>query len=354
MIPYLILLFSTVGMAHLGRRFGSLGVRRLSIALVTGLLVLFAGLRNRSVGTDTGNYVGWLDRINSFENAVEFHAELGYNLLVLLSGWLSDGYALLLLFIAAIAVCLYVSTVVRLTPRYETALFAFIALGFYTFFFNGARQGLAVAICFFALPWLLERKALPYFALVAFAALFHKTALVAAPLYFVAAGRVGWRVLFFVVGGAVLVSGFLSVFTQFAASFIDEKYASYGQAGKGGGEVKVTFLLVQGLILLLFKKQVSGSDGYYARLLNIYLIGLVPALASVISSVNPSGVLRLAAYFSHTAILLWPMVFLNFRNAESRALVSAGFALVAIAYFVMTTSSFSNLTPYTINSELFQ
>ncbi|MBY6104733.1 EpsG family protein [Marinobacter nauticus] len=354
MIPYLVLLFVALGTAYLGRRYGSSGVRLISVVLVAALLVLFAGLRNRSVGTDTGNYVSWLDVITSVEAALTFPVELGYSLLVLISGWLSDGYALLLLLTATIIVCLYVSTIFRLARRYEIALFAFITLGFYTFFFNGARQGVAAAICFFALPWLIERKAIPYFALVAFATLFHKTALVAAPLYFIAASRVGWREMAFIVAGVVLMTGFLSAFTQFAASFIDEKYATYGQAGEGGGGVKVTFLVGQGLLLLLFSKQVRDTSGFYARLLNIYLIGLIPALASVIGSVNPSGILRLTIYFSQTSILLWPIVILSFRNMKSRALISVGFLIVAIFHFVLTTSSFSGLTPYRINSELFQ
>ena len=52
---------------------------------------------------------------------------------------------------------------------------------------------------------------------------------------------------------------------------------------------------------------------------NIYLIGLVPALASTLSGVNPSGLLRLHLYFSSVAILMWPMVFLQLRSVSVRA-----------------------------------
>src|SRR5690606_23390964 len=145
----------------------------------------------------------------------------------------------------------------------------------------------------------------------------------------------------------------LSSFAQLAAILIDEKYAVYGQPEEGGGKVQVAFLLGQALLLLYFKKQVGHKNIVYGRLLNMYLIGLVPALASVISSVNPSGVLRLTIYFSHTSILLWPMVFMSFRRIENRALVVVSFFIIAVAYFVLTTSTFSKLTPYQLNSEIF-
>lgn len=354
MIFYIILLCIVVFLAYFGRRYCSSDIRRLSLFLVGILLVLFAGLRDRSVGTDTANYVSWLDSIDSLERALVFPIELGYSLLVLLSGSFSEGYVVLLILTAILVVSLYMTTIVRLSERYEIAIFSFIALGFYTFFFNGARQGIAAGICFFALPWLLKRKAVPYFFLVLFATFFHKTALIAAPLYFLASDRVGWRQLLYVAGATVLFSAGLSVFAEFAASLIDVKYATYGQAGDGGGKVNVAFLIGQGLIFLLFKKQANAANSHYSSLLNIYLIGLVPALASVVGSVNPSGVLRLTVYFSHAAILLWPMIFLSFRNYQSRAIMFLGFVMVSVAYFYLTTSSFSDLTPYRLNLEVFQ
>ena len=353
MIPYIVLLFSSIAVAYVGRRYGSQGVRRFSVLLIGGLLVLFAGLRDRAIGTDTGNYVGWLNRVNSLEDVLAFHTEIGFSFLVLVGSWLSDGYAAYLLLIALVAVSFYLIPILKLVPRYEVAIFVFISLGFYTFFFNGARQGVAAAICFFAMPWLLERKAIPYFLTIAFATLFHKTALVALPLYFIAASRVGWRELLLIVAGAVFLSITLSSFAQLAAILIDEKYATYGQSGECGGEVKVAFLLGQALLLLYFKKQVGHNNIFYGRLLNIYLIGLVPALASVISSLNPSGVLRLTTYFSHTSILLWPMVFMSFRRFDNRAIVTSSFFIIAVAYFILTTSMFSKLTPYQLNSEIF-
>lgn len=350
MIPYLIVLILTVVIAYAGRHSGNTGVRRFSIGAIVMLLVLFAGLRNRTVGTDTGNYVSMLASITSFAD-VWRTTEIGFNALMVLCASLSNDYAVLLTVIALIVTSSYVAGIVLTTKRYETALFLFITLGVYTFFFNGARQGIATSLCFLALLWLLDRRPVPYFLLVGLAALFHHTALVAVPLYFLAVPRTGWRQLAAVAFGAVVMVVFLTTFVQVAALLLDDKYAAYAVEGEGGGRVMVAFLVSQGLILFFLKKGVRDPDGHYQRLLNIYLIGLVPAVAATISSVHPSGLLRLATYFSHVAILLWPMVFVGIKNTSRRGLMSLAFLVTTLAFFVLTTSSFSNLLPYKVNPE---
>ena len=351
MTSYLLLLFFAVVVAYLGRRSGNTMLRRLSIGAVMLALVAFAGLRNYRVGTDTGNYVRMFGFSESFESVTEQETEIGYNFLAWLARNFSDSYSALLLMIATVVVACYVPTIVRLTRRYETGLFLFITLGVYTFFFNGARQGIAAAICFAALPFLLQRRAWPYFLMVGFATLFHKTAFVALPLYFLAAPRVSALRLGLLAAAAVVLVVFLRVFVGFVADFLDDKYAAYAEAGEGGGTVMLAFLLVQGAVLLVLKGTIRQDQrALYCRLLNIYLIGLVIAVAAVVSNVNPSGLLRLHVYFSSMAILLWPIVFQQFSTTALRGLVAVGFLVVTVAFFAMTTSAFSNLAPYRINS----
>lgn len=353
MFAYLTLLFSVVILVYLGRRYGSAGVRRVTLSFAILTLTIFAAVRDKTVGSDTANYVRFIEKISTVDDVFSFKLEPGFNVLVLLSGELSDSYALLLANIAFIVVVCYTLTIIRLVKRYEIAFFIFITLGTYTFFFNGARQGMAAAICFLALPCLLDRRLVSYSLLVGIAALFHYSALIALPIYFLATSRVSWIQVVVIIVSVVIATAILSQVAQLAATLIAEKYASYGRKGEGGGHLQVAFLLVQGAILFFFRGKVVDDNKYYGRLLNIYLIGLVPSLASVISSVNPSGMLRLTAYFTHTAILLWPMVFLNFRDLQAKVIFMSGFLVVALVYFVMTTSYFSNLTPYQINSELF-
>jgi hypothetical protein len=315
-------------------------------------LVLFAGLRDSLVGTDTGTYIRHFLESEHFEGGL-WQAEFGYHALSWFARQLSGSYSVLLVTIAAIVVSCYMVTILRTVKRYETGIYLFVALSVYTFFFNGARQGIAAAICFLAIPFLLERRMWPYIALVAVATTFHRTAILALPLYWIAPPRLRWQRLIVLGLATAVVIAFLSVFVGLAAELLSDKYARYAEAGEGGGEVWAAFFVCQGAALYLFKSKVVDTDGRYARLLNIYLIGLVPVVASTLSSVDPSGVLRLHLYFSPIAVLLWPMVFQQFGTTIQRGVLAIGFFAVTLTFFILTTLTFSHLVPYGINPRVF-
>lgn len=354
MLPYLTVLLTVTFVTYLARCYGSKGVRILALIFSGLVLIVFAGFRDYSIGTDTYNYIGFLREITSFQDVFDFRLELGFNFLVFISGWASEGYLIFLTLIAIVVVSCYMITIFRLSNNFDVAVFLFISLGSYTFFFNGARQGLAAAICFFALRPLLERRAISYFFIVSIAVLFHKSAIVAFPLYFLARPKVGARELLVLGIGLLAALSLGAVIGHFAVNFIDEKYASYTEAGEGGGRIKLAFLVLQGILFKLLERQVFQElRESYARLVNVYLIGLVPAGVSVLSGLNPSGVLRLTVYFEHSAILLWPMILLGFQSSKRKLIFTLSFMSLVALYFVLTTSSFSNLVPYRINSELF-
>lgn len=352
MLPYLFLIFSVTVLGYLGRRSGDRFLRGASLVVVGGALVLFAGLRDRQIGTDTGTYIRHFHASDTLDIVSE-RQDFGYYLLSWVARSLSDNYAVLLTLIALVVVSCYLAAITRLVKRYETAIYLFVALSIYTFSFNGARQGMAAAICFFAIPFLLERRLWPYLAFVAVAATFHRTALIALPLYWIATPHVRWQRLA-VLGVATAVTvAFLGIFVGLAADLLSDRYARYGEAGEGGGEVWVTYLVGQGALLYWFKRVVPDTDGRYARLLNVYLVGLVPAVASTVASVDPSGLLRLHLYFSSTAIVLWPMVFQQFGTTALRGLLAIAFVAVTLAFFILTTSTFSGLAPYRLNTSIF-
>lgn len=351
MTPYVLLLVFVTITAYLGRRARNKAVRNGSLVVVGGALTLFAGLRDVRVGTDTGAYVRRFYAGDSFD-AVWDREEFGYYLLNWLSSSLSDSYAVLLVVIALIVVACYLVTIVRVVPRYETSIYLFV-IGTYTFFFNGARQGIAAAICFLALPFLLDRRVWPYVLLIVVAATFHRTAWVALPLYWLASPHVGWRRLVLLAIGTVLSVLFLEIFVGLAAALLSDSYATQAQAGEGGGEIWVLYFVGQGIALYALKGLVSDSKEWYGRLLNIYLIGLVPAVTSVVSGLFPSGMLRLHLYFTATSIILWPMVFRNLGDTALRRLIALCFLAVTLLFFVLTKTSSGQLTPYRLNSTLF-
>lgn len=353
MIPYLALLASTV-CATFGSEAlkGNARVRSAGLWTAISLLVMFQGLRSTSIGTDTGNYKYMYDIVTTTQS-IWVSTEIGYNALNVSLSLLTGGYfPALQIAISAIVVGFYCIGIVKMTSYRSIALLLFIFLGSYTFSFNAARQGIAVAVCFLALHFLVRRRAGPYFALVGVSALFHYSAVVVLPLYFLSVTRIDWRFLVWVAIGIVAMMAFLQGAVEISAALLNDRYAAYAGNHAGGGEVMVLFLVVQGGILFWLRPKSGDNETFYARLLGVYLIGLVPAVTSVFASSDPSGILRLNAYFAHTAILLWPIAFYRIKAGEARAAFSFGIVCVMLSFFYMTTSTFSNLAPYDISSEI--
>lgn len=354
MTAYLTVLLIVVLIVYGARRSGRGGPAALGVGAASALMILFAGLRDSSVGTDTGIYVYQFAQVDSLQSAFAGDMEAGFLLLNWAAKLISDSYASLLLLIAAIIVPLYVSTIVRLVKRYETGIYLFITLGLYSFFFNGARQAIAAAICFWAIRFIIDRRFIPYAAAVGLALLFHQTALVTLPLYFLAVPRLRISRLAALLAASLLLAAFLGVFVDFAAELLDDRFATYAAAGEGGGRVLGMFLLIQGAFLVWLRRFIGEDRDIYTRLLNIYLVGLVPVAVSILSSVNPSGLLRLHIYFTASAILLWPMVFRHVYGIHQRGVLGFAFALFTMTFFVMTTNTFSSLVPYQLNAEIFR
>lgn len=346
MIPYIILIVFLAYLAFVGKtQYWSLRLRRIGVTSFAIILILFQGLRHFSVGTDTSIYLRRFAFVDSTDD-IWRSMEIGYNSLNVFLSLNFDSFNVLLISISAFVVSAYTFGIVRMTKYYALALFLFVALGTYTFSFNAARQGMAVAVCFLALPFLLRRRAKHYFFMILFAASFHQTAIVAAPLYFLTTASLSWRYLAWIVVATLIMTVGLTSLVQLSATLLNDSYSAYAEEHVGGGEVTVLFLFTQAVFLYLLKPMNNENESYYSRLLSIYLIGLVPALASVLTSVNPSGVLRLQAYFSHVAILLWPLAISQIKNANLRSHAAGGLVLFMLTYFYMSTSTFSRLTPY--------
>lgn len=353
MTPYLVLLAVVTAIAYLGRKSGNPFMEKAGLLLVVAILICFAGFRDYHIGTDTGNYVYSFHRSFSLKEAYEIKMEKGYTTFVWLTRQLSDNYAALLLSIATIVILLQMSTILRYVPRYEFGIYLYIVLGEYTAFFNAARQSIAVAICFFALRFVLDRRLLPYVVCIGIAMLFHKTAIVALPIYFLATTRIRWRRMAGLALAVAVSVVFIRLFVGLASELLDDRFANYASQGRGGGYVITVYLVVQAIVFVWLRGRIRDGQEIYTRLVNIYLIALVPALVTVFGGVDPSGLLRLSAYFGRVEILIWPLIFREISRTRQYGLLGIGFFALTMIYFILTTMAFSDLTPYRLNTGLF-
>lgn len=346
MFPYFIFLVIAVLIFHFEKKGPKIGFA----AVLTILsMCVFAALRDMSVGTDTGSYVRAFQSFvfPKYHNFKEFITdEPGYVIIQYLCKLVTNKYWFYLAVVALISYSCIIVAIKKLSLNPVLSLFIFITLGYYTFPFNAARQGIALSIYVLAIPYIINKSFFKYVLIVLLASLFHKTAIVALPLYFFFNLKYSWKTIVIVLIGSILVSAFLPTLLSYGTS-IDSRYAIYQDSGDGG-ELLTLFYVILSLFFICARAIVS-SDGknVYDVYLNMLLCGST-IYTVVILSDSYIELTRFAAYFQIASIFLWPELF-----NSNKKVVSVAFMYICIichlCFFALYLSQMAGLVPYKMN-----
>jgi len=340
MIPYILVLSLVVFWIVLEKK----SLNRTSFWLPLIALTLFAGARSYRVGTDTGIYT---KKFNNQLNVEYFrfneNVEFGYQALEYAILNMTSDYFWLLIITSLIVIYCYLKVIKRYSIDYWFSVFLFITSGTYTFFFNGLRQGLAMAVFSLALPYLLEKRFIPYLIVCVIASLFHVTALFMIPFYFIVNVKVkplNKMLLVFI--GSLFTSRFLISYI----SNTNERYEGYAVAAeKSGGLLTLGFYTVLLVFIYFIIRVYSIKDQDFIKLFTFYATGVVFLIPVAMLGANPSGPQRLLTYFTWTLVLILPIILKKINNFY----VTSMAIILFVIYFSLTTTRFSNLTPYMIN-----
>lgn len=144
------------------------------------ILFLIAALR-KDVGIDYGVY-----------SNLQFPSTLAGNYetveplstLIILLGDFLGGYQVIFALFHLIILSLVITSIYQNTPNKTLALFFLFFTGYYNASLNLMRQSISIAIFLFSLKFIEERKLFKFLVCMIFAFLFHKTAIMYVPLYF--------------------------------------------------------------------------------------------------------------------------------------------------------------------------
>jgi len=340
MIPYLLVLGFVILWVVLERK--SLNRKAFWIPLTT--LSLFAGLRSYQVGTDSGTYTRlFRSNLNIYNFEFQENVELGYQLLEYMLLRMNADYFWLFFLSSIIIVYCYLTIIKRYSVNYTFSVFLFITLGVYTFFFNGLRQGIAMAVFTIALPFLIEKRLIIYLIICFVGSLFHISALFMIPFYFIVNLRVKpiYKIL------ATFLGSLLT--SRLAVSYVagtNERYEGYAQVTEStGGHLTLGFQTMLVLFVYSFIYIYRIKNKQFLKIFTFYASGVLFVIPLALLGTNPSGPQRLLSYFTWTLVLILPFVFRKINNSYA----TAGTVILCLIYFVLTTSKFSNLSPYILN-----
>ena len=340
MLPYLLVLSFVMFWIVLEKK----SLNRKSFLMPLIVLSLFAGLRSFRVGSDTETYTR---KFNS-QLDIEYFSfsegiELGYQALEYAILSVTNNYFWLLAITSLIVVYCYLRVIRRYSINYWFSVFLYITLGVYTFFFNGLRQGLAMAVFTLAIPYLLERNFILYLLICIIASFFHITALFMIPFYFIVNLKVKplYKVLAIFLG-SLLTSRLLVTYI----SSTNDRYEGYAQVSEQeGGYLTLGFYIVITIGIVFISYLYKIKDANFQKLMTLYISGVAFIIPLAMLGTNPSGPQRLLNYFTWTLILILPVIFKKINNIY----LYIGSILIFLIYFISTTSRFSNLSPYLIN-----
>ncbi|NTU73661.1 EpsG family protein [Candidatus Roizmanbacteria bacterium] len=324
-------------------------ISRLFVFVAFAAMVLVAGLRGEYVGTDTRAYTTAFEHKAAFTDLMsESRNEFGYLLLQSVARSVSDEYWVLLTAIAVVVVFCHMRAIYKFSVNPAVTLFVFITMGYYTFFFNGARQGIACAIFTLSLGSLINGNFIRYALWVMLASCFHITVIIALPLYFLF--RQQSRLLFVaqVAVGATVAVLFFNSFLDIGA-LISDKYSIYKDIETTGGRLLTLFYLLLSVFFIYFRSNISANDRKaYDCLLNMLIFGSTIYIVITFSG-GYSELTRLAFYFQVASIFLWPIVYRNIQEFASNKLIYYAFTIGHIGYFYIFTTKMAGLIPYEIN-----
>ncbi|MGE8683685.1 MAG: EpsG family protein [Acinetobacter sp.] len=344
MIPYFIILFSILLWLNLEKY--SLNRKAFWVPLL--LLSIFAGVRSSRVGTDSGTYTSdFRNQLNLEYFVFREDIEYGYQLLSYIILNFTHNYFWLFFISSIIVVGSYLHLFKKISKDYFLSIYIFITFGFYTFYFNGLRQGLAMAVAIWATPYLIERKIFNFSLLIVVASFFHKSALIMFFMYLIVNLKVK---LEYKLVSTFLGSFFLSSLVIEYLASENERYTAYTSSSENaGGYLVLGIFLLFGIIFYFLNNTKNIFDRSEYILLQLYLIGLTFLIPVALLGTNPSGPQRLLFYFVWPITILLPTILLKI-NIK---LIYLLFITLSGIYFYLRTSRFSNLTPYQIN-EIFR
>ena len=277
------------------------------------LLILQSGLRNWYVGSDTFQYSirfdyvrrsSWSDLITNF---LSFQGkDPFYTLFQKTFQILTSDYQWYLLLVATIFMSALGHFLIKNTTHIRHAVVALVLYmgNFYGFFsITGIRQTLATAMLLWSFQFIKERKLFYFSALVLVAGLFHISAFVFFPLYFIAPIKRPRLIFILSLIGLPLVFVFKNQLAIFFVNFVDagDRFGSYADQYKTGGSVVLTaaHILLGIWALTLITKTLSIAPKTYL-MFNTFAVAL---FFFPLQWVNPSAG-RIAQYFT-VIMMVW-------------------------------------------------
>ena len=271
--------------------------------LLAVVLLILAFIRDLSATPDMENYYSHFQSIRNdlaWRDVFKQSFEAGYVILNKILGLISENKQFFIASMSAIILIPFFLWLYRTSNNPVMSLVLFIGMGFWYQSLFIVRQWIAIVVLLYSYPLIIKKKFAPFVAMILFAALFHRTALIFAAVYFLSFIPVGAPYLLITAAVSIVFCIFGNEINDFAAVFIRIKI----NAGNNGGIPMLLFLWTVILVVYFIAKK--GLQEPQTRI--FYNETLFAAALQMMALVNSLWA-RIIVYFTISLTTLLPAAF---------------------------------------------
>lgn len=263
----MMFIFLIIGHYGINSRYQSKLVVGLSLATIWLGLMIVSGFRTGIGDTyfykHTYKYIGTqLKNMPLNEVLATFDGEQGFYYMIVFLNFISEDPQLLVFICALVTNTLNLYSMYKHSKPFELGIFLYFATVIFYVTMNGMRQTLVASIFFWAVRFVIKGKPISYMVTVAILTLFHTSAILLFPIYFIVRHK-AWDSFFLklcAVGGFIFAI-FPVIRPIVVKVLCDGQYSAYGVDMATGGEgvslIRVAVMLVPLILAYLVKDELA-------------------------------------------------------------------------------------------------
>lgn len=361
MMPYILVFMVCIFLNSISSR-----KRNIPLLLSCLILALFAGFRDRNIGSDTDFYPHWyISEIRYIHNLIDLitieterNLDKGYLFLYWIASWIGNQYWIGL-FLTELVISVFTFLgFIRLSKYFKGGLVIFtmaFLLLIFNYTLNAMRQECAISICFFAFSYLWEKKWISYLCWTFVAYTFHSSAIITLTLPFLIMvsyvsndKKRNLLILFLLLMTGIVALTFWTLLGMIGDVGLFEVYATrYGEGGAFEGAERVPYapLLLCVIFYLImynsYRKGIIDKNIFAFQFLiaTIYLLCLTFQVLSVY-------LYRIGLYFYILSIFFFSI---QLSSKKTNVVLKIGCISYLIVYwiFLYVVKNTSETYPYT-------
>ncbi|MDD4968795.1 MAG: EpsG family protein [Paludibacter sp.] len=354
MIYYFTLIFLSVFSMYELHRLGNTK-NEIGIVLCFLLILILGGLRFQ-VGTDWNTYNNIFRGTQTFTDVLHSQREKLFMTFLFFSKRIYNNYSFFIFSFFAISFSLKFQFI----KKYSSDIFLSLIIYFFTLFIiydiNQIRQGMALAFVLLSTSAILDRKIFRFIILIFIASLFHLSAIVFIPAYWISKIRISPKTIFIVLGLSLSFSLTISAIIENSsivqALLKTETFSHYSTYINNANFIKELSILSIGvmqrilifLLFLFYFDNIKAKENLKYLLLNGYFISIV---IFIFLSFSAELAARLSFYYKALEILIVPYIVTSQKLIQNRIILFIlFFALSILAIYRLLDVHNNGLIPY--------